>query len=262
MRLRDTAAPFARAGYAARGLIYTIIGLFAVLAALGNGDKKDAKGALQTLLENTAGDLLAWVLIVGLASYALWRLTQAMLDTDNHGHDMKGLAIRAGLLVSAGVYAALTVYTFALWSGSGSGGSGSGGGNQLAATLAGFVGSRVVAWTLAAVFAGVGIAHVAKAVKERYARFFEAGSNEMKIVHPLAKTGLVARGIVFWVIAILFVYRGISVGEGSGNPGLGAALEFIQDLPAGNILLFLTGAGLLCFAAYSFAEAIWRRIDL
>lgn len=261
MRLRDAAAPFARAGYAARGLIYTIIGFFAVLSAFGNGDKKDAHGALQTILQQSAGDLLAWVLMIGLASYALWRLTQALLDMDNHGTDAKGLAIRAGLLGSAGVYAALTIYTFALWRGS-AGDSGGAGSSHLATALAGFVGSRVIAWVLAIVFVVVGIAHVVKAVKERYARFFDAGSDKMRIIHPVAKTGLIARGIVFWVVAVLFVYRGVSVGEGSKNPGIGAALEFIQGLPAGTILLFLTGIGLLCFATYSFAEAIWRRIDL
>jgi len=259
MKLSDTAAPFARAGYAARGLIYTIIGFFAVLAAFGNGDKKDTKGALQTLLENTAGDLLAWILIAGLASYALWRLAQALLDTDNHGTSAKGLAIRAGLLASAGVYAALTVYTFALWSGSGSGG---GGGRQLATTLAGFVGSRIIAWALVAVFVAVGTAHIVKALRERYARFFEAGPEAMRFIHPVAKTGLIARGIVFFVVAVLFAYRGFSAGGGTGNPGIGAALEFIQGLPAGDILLFLTGLGLLCFAAYSYAEAVWRRISL
>ena len=210
-------------------------------------------------MQNSAGSALAWVLMIGLLSYALWRLAQALLDTDNHGTDAKGLVTRAGLLASAGSYAALLLYTFALWTGSQ---HTSGGNGQLATALAGFVGTRVVSWVLAVVFFAVGVAHVIKALKEGYARYFQATPAVMRIVHPVAKTGLIARGAVFWVIALLFVYRGFSVSGSGGNPGLNAALNFIQSLPAGFILLGLTGAGLVAFSAYSFAEAIWRRIHL
>ncbi len=257
--LRDAVAPFARVGYAARGLIYAVIGIFAVLSAFGNGEKKDSHGALQTIMQHTAGNILAWALMIGLLSYALWRLAQSILDTDNHGSDAKGLAIRAGLLASAGTYSALLVYTFALWNGTQ---SSSGGRSQLAASLAGFVGTRVIAWALVAVFVGVGAAHIFKAVKKRYARYFDASPRVMEIVHPVARTGLVARGLVFFVIAVLFFYRGVSVGGGGGNPGLAAALGFIQGLPAGHVLLAATGLGLLAFSAYSFSEAVWRRIRL
>ncbi len=256
--LREAVAPLARAGYAARGMIYLVIGAFAVLAAFGNGPKKDPHDAIQTIMQHGAGTTVAWILMVALLSYALWRLAQSILDTDNHGSDLKALAIRAGLLASAGTYAALLAYTFALWNGSQ---SSSGGHSAVATALAGFVGTRAISWVLVAVFIGVGAAHVFKAVKERYARYFDASLRVMRFVHPLAKGGLVSRGIVFFVIALLFAYRGVSVG-GGGNPGIGAALQFIQGLPAGHVLLAATGLGLVGFAAYSFAEAIWRRIRL
>ncbi|TPW27913.1 DUF1206 domain-containing protein [Pararhizobium mangrovi] len=255
----DVARPFARVGYAARGLIYLVIGVFAVLAAFGNGSKKDTHGALQTLLQNTAGSILAWILIVGLFSYALWRVTQSLLDTDDHGTGAKALAIRGGLLASAFTYAALCIYTFSMWYGSTGSSSGSGG-SGVSSFFASIVGAQVVAWCLAIVFAGVGIAHFIKAFKSGYAKFFKASPDKMRIIHPLAKTGLIARGIIFWVIALLFVYRGIDGGQGGGRPGMSAALNFIQGLPFGSILLGLMGIGLVAFAVYSFAEAIWRRI--
>lgn len=256
--LRNGLAPFARSGYAARGLIYFVIGFYAALAGLGRGEGKSSHSALQTIMDNFAGDLLAWLLMVGLLSYSLWRLTQSILDPDNHGAGMKGLAIRSGLLASAGTYAALLVYTFALWQGSR---SSSGGDSAFAEKIAGFVGTRYVAWFLVAVFIGVGAAHFIKAIRRTYARYFDAPPPVMAFIHPIARIGLLARGAIFFVTALLFAYRGLNDGGGS-NAGIGAALSFIQGLPAGGILLAIAGLGLLTFALYSFSEAAWRRIDI
>ena len=41
-----------------------------------------------------------------------------------------------------------------------------------------------------------------------------------------------------------------------------AVMEFLQGLPYGQILLGLLGVGLLSFALYSFAEAVWRRVNV
>jgi hypothetical protein len=48
----------ARAGYAARGFVYLIIGFFAALAAFGRSEAKDTKGALETMLSQPFGTLL------------------------------------------------------------------------------------------------------------------------------------------------------------------------------------------------------------
>lgn len=252
--------PMARAGYAARGLIYTVIGFFAALAATGAGETLGSRDALATLLDSGAGSVLAYALIAGLAFYALWRLIQAGFDTDHHGTGAEGLAVRGGLLVSGLTYLTLAAYAWSLARGSGAGGKGGG----FAETLAGFVGSRWASALLALVLAGAGIAHIVKALREKYARYLDAGPSAMRAIHPIAKTGLVARGIVFLVVAFLFALRAWASGGGGSNetPGLREALQFIQGLPAGGWLLAATGVGLLAFALYSFTEALYRRINV
>ena len=119
--------PLARAGYFARGTVYVIIGLFALLAAVGSADSKDGKGALEALLEQPFGSVIVWLLIVGLAGYVIWRVIQSVFDTDRHGIGPRGLAIRGGLLASAITYATLAVFALSLlgvFSGGRNGGSG------------------------------------------------------------------------------------------------------------------------------------------
>lgn len=247
--------PLARGGYAARGLVYLVVGFFAALAPFGGGGAVDTHGALDRLLQSGFGSVLSLVLILGLFSYAAWRLIQALFDTDGHGTGAKGLAIRGGLLASAVSYGALGVYVLSLARGGG-GGEGAG----FAERFAGFVGSRPAAALIAAALAGAGIAHMVKAWRGTYERYLEASPGAMRAIHPVARCGLVARGIVFIVLALLFAFRSVSA-EG-GSPGLREALVFIEGLPFGVWLLGATGLGLLAFSAYSFTEALFRKINV
>ncbi|WP_312145598.1 DUF1206 domain-containing protein, partial [Stutzerimonas kunmingensis] len=45
----------ARSGYAARGMVYVIVGFFAIMAALGSGETVDTRGAVQQLLGQPFG---------------------------------------------------------------------------------------------------------------------------------------------------------------------------------------------------------------
>lgn len=253
--------PLARTGYFSRGIVYTIIGLFAVLAAFGSGENKDSKGALQTLLGQPFGTVLIAALIVGLASYAVWRLFQSVMDPDDHGARPRGLAVRAGLFASAVTYTFLAIYALSLVAFSGAGG-GEGGGASPARIMAGFVGSRPVSLGLAVIFAGVAIAHWVKAWKRKYAEHLNASDAVMIYVHPISIAGLTARGTVFAILAVMLVFRGLTAEDGSGTPGIKEAMEFVRDLPFGTVLLAAMGAGVIMFAAYSFAEAIWREINI
>jgi len=252
----------ARMGYAARGLVYFIIGLFAVLAAIGAAEKKGSKDALRTLFDQPFGTAIVWCLVAGLAGYVSWRLIQGLLDTDRHGRTPKGLAIRAGLLVSAFTYATLAVYALSLL-GVFAGGSGGGsGGQRVAPFLSGIVAQRYVSLALGLVILGVAGAHVWKAVRQKYEDHFDAGEDAMAIIHPVSMAGLIARGFVLAVIALLFFYRFASAEQSGGRPGLEDALTFFQGLPGGAFLLAAIGLGLIAFSAYSFIEARWRRINV
>ena len=94
-----------------------------------------------------------------------------------------------------------------------------------------------------------------------YEDHFVAAGKKMAVIHLVSIVGLTARGVVFGVIALLLFFRFQSAGAGGEQPGLEEALAFVQGLPFGQALLAALGAGLVAFAAYSLAEARWRRIQ-
>ncbi len=64
--------PLARFGYAAKGVVYIIIGVLAAKVALGDGGTPtDRNGALRAIYEQPFGKLLLAVVAVGLIGYAL-----------------------------------------------------------------------------------------------------------------------------------------------------------------------------------------------
>jgi hypothetical protein len=249
--------PLARAGYAARGFVYLIVGFFAVLAAFGISSERDTEGALLQVLRQPFGTALVWLMIVGLVGFVIWRFVQAVYNTDGHGRGARGLAVRAGLLASAFTYATLALYSLSLI------GVSSDGSNEpvVASAIEATVGARWVALLLGLVFAGTAIAHFWKAASGKYKERFPADEEAMALIHPVSMIGLTARGFVFAVIAVLFFVRFRRADGGGEPPGLKEAFEFIQALPFGGALLATLGAGLLAFALYSFAEARWRRIN-
>ena len=80
------AAALARAGLVARGVIYLLIGWVALMLALGRSNNEaDQRGALQTLAHKHFGSLALWLLAIGFAAYALWRLSEAAFGVTGEG---------------------------------------------------------------------------------------------------------------------------------------------------------------------------------
>ena len=107
----------ARCGFAARGVIYGIIGLLAIKLALGHGGKTvNQQGALRTIAHQPFGKVLLIMVAIGLGGYSLWRLVRAALGHGPEGSD-KGFE-RVAALGSGIVYAVLCVVAVSILLGS------------------------------------------------------------------------------------------------------------------------------------------------
>lgn len=263
MSTQHTLVLLARGGYAARGVLYLIIGIFALLAAHDSTKPKDSHKSLEALLSQPFGYVLIGIVVAGLLAFAAWRALQAIRDVDHHGTDFKGLVIRGGLFAGGLVNAALAFFALGLLVSGlrSSGGSGDGKTKDLLAQLLSFEHSNLLIYLIALIPLGVGIAHIIKGWKATFEKYFEADDEVMRYVRPVSRFGLIARGVVFIEIAVLMAVSG-SVYQATNPPGMKEALDALQNLPAGGVLLMLMALGLIAFSVYSFSEAAWRRIEM
>jgi hypothetical protein len=67
--------------------------------------------------------------------------------------------------------------------------------------------------------------------------------------------------VVFIEIALLLAISG-SRYQATDPPGMKEALDALQNLPAGALILMVMALGLIAFSVYSFAEAAWRKINM
>jgi hypothetical protein len=252
----------ARCGYAARGVVYLVVGFFAVLAAIGSGSTEDTHGALQKLLEQPAGGVLLAVIGFGLLAFAGWRFIQAIGDPDGHGTSGKGLTIRFAMFASGLIHVGLAIFAIGLVFSLGL--SSGGGGDPTSGWLSwvfGHAWARYVALALTLVPVGIGVAHIRKGWKAGYEKYFDPAYNKGGVVKPICSFGLIARGVIFIVIGILAFYGG-GIYDAGDAPGLEDALSWIQARPFGWLALLAIALGLVAFAIYAFVEARYRRIRI
>ena len=102
----------ARLGLVSRAVIYLVIGVLAVLMAFGKKQgETDQRGAVQQLDQQTGGFVLVLIVAIGLACYAVWRLSEAAFGVAGEG-DKAGP--RAQSLIRGLVYAFLAVSAFTI----------------------------------------------------------------------------------------------------------------------------------------------------
>src|SRR5580700_6996443 len=105
----------ARAGLVARGVIYILLGWVAILVALGHGSHEaDQQGALQLLAGKPYGTVSLWLLGIGFAAYALWRLSEAAFGVTG---DRNGAGPRLKSAARAVIYAGFAYLTLQVISG-------------------------------------------------------------------------------------------------------------------------------------------------
>jgi hypothetical protein len=255
----------ARAGFAARGLIYVLVSVIALRIAFdgdGGGKQADRGGALDELAGKPFGAVMLWIVGIALAGMGLWRLSEAVFG--GTGPDGSKLTKRAG---SAGRFLFYAFVSYSVLSyAAGDRGSGSGSSDQHTDDVTALVlkwpgGQWIVGIAGAAVvIAGLWIAVRAARKKFREHLRTSAMSRRTKQVSDvLGVTGGTARGIVFAVAGVFAMVAAVQHRPGKAK-GLDDTLRAFRDLPAGPWLLAVIAVGLAAFGVFSWCNARWRKI--
>jgi Domain of Unknown Function (DUF1206) len=251
-------ALLARWGLAARATLYLLIGILAIALAAGSRRREtDQRGALQELTRHTGGTLLVWLIGIGLAGYALWRLTEAAFGVVGEG---KKAGPRVQSLARALIYGFFAVSAFKIASHAGAG-SQAGQQELWTAKAMQHPAGRWVVGIVGAIIVVCGIVLVWEGASRKFEKYLALGQmspSTRKAVVFLGVVGSMSRGAVFALAGVFVIVAAVDYDPKKAG-GLDRALRELADTPAGPWLLGVVAVGLVMFGVYGFAEAKWRR---
>jgi hypothetical protein len=268
-RGRGWYAWLARIGLVAKGVSYGIVGVLALMLALGEGGKATSRqGALATLADEPFGQVLLIVLAFGFAAYAIWRFVQAFAEREEDEDEAKGQAKkwgkRAGYIGRGLIYAGLTVTTIKLLtSGSAGGESQSEKAKQTTSTAFDLPGGRWLVGLAGLAILGAGLWNVYRAFTTKFEDKWRAGQMskaERTWGRRVGVVGHVARGVVFGLIGVFIIKAAVEYDPDEAI-GLDGALQKLANATYGPYLLGVTAVGLICYALYCFVDARYRDVS-
>jgi hypothetical protein len=252
----NTAQLLGRIGMACYGVVHLVIAYLALQVAFGDSEQADQKGALQQVGSTAFGQVLLWILAIGLVLFGLWQFLMAATGYEWVSGG-KRTRKRIGAAARGVVVIVLGFTAFRIATGSGGGGSGNQSQQEFTAKLLQLPFGRALVVIAAAAVLGVAIAAGIKGYKKKFLEDLnttELPGKTKRWVGWLGTTGYLAKGVVFTVVAILLAIAGFQADPNKAG-GLDAALKTLAAQPFGTVLLTVVALGLAAFGAYCFGAA-------
>ncbi|MEZ5232626.1 MAG: DUF1206 domain-containing protein [Acidimicrobiales bacterium] len=251
-----------RIGWAAKGVVYLLVGVLAMSLALdGASSDEDAStgGAIASIAERPFGNVLVVVVGIGLVLYALWRLFTVVLPGDWTG---KALAERVGYLFSAVAYGSLAL-TIAQVARTGNGEQAA---NQEDRMVSDWVGrlmddtaGRWLVGLAGVVVAGVAIAFAHKAITRSFEddlRFIPDEHRRAAVVRS-GQVGFLARAVSFALIAFFLVRAAITYNAQEVG-GIDGSLRQFTDYPWGRAVVGAVAVGFGIYGLFCVLSAKYQ----
>ena len=246
----------ARAGLAARGVIYLLVGVIAAsLAWRGRGQHADQRGALTDLAAQPFGKALVILVAIGLAAYALWQLSQVFTGVAGE-EDTAGKRLRS--VASFIVYSALTVSAISVLAGSRK--SQSSQQEGVTAKVMRHSGGRWIVGIAGAVIVVVGVVLVVQGVKATFMKRMRGlPPKTADTIKRLGQVGTIARGVVFGLAGALVINAARTYDPRQAR-GIDGALRTLLQQPYGRWLTGLAALGLIAFGLFGLVESRYRKV--
>ena len=256
----------ARFGYAAKGIVYAIVGVLAVQAAFNWGGKvTGSTGAFETIANQPFGKVMLFLVAIGLVGYVVWRFVSAIFDPEHNDDGFKNVFRRLSYAVSGLVYGSLAFAALRIVFGFGSS-SGSGGGDSSSEQTATLLSQPFGRWLVGLVAAGsvgYGFYCIYRGVKVKFRKklkLSEMSQTEQTWAIRIGRFGLICKGIVSTIVGYFFAQAARSANASEAKTTAGA-LQSIQQQPYGAVLMGIVALGLLAYGVHLMVQARYRRIS-
>ena len=131
---------------------------------------------------------------------------------------------------------------------------------SFSATLLATPGGVALLVLIGLVVLGVGVAFVVRGIRrdfeEKLALPAGAAGTGIRV---LGTVGYVAKGVAVAIVGVLFAVAAFTHDPEKAG-GLDSALKSLAELPFGQVILWLVGAGLMVYGVYCFARARYGRL--
>ena len=253
-----------RAGFVVYGVIHLVLAWLALQIAFGHDQKQaSSTGAVQTVARQPFGDLLVWVIAIGMFVLALWRLVEAWVghEYEQGGKKWRKKAVSLGKAI---IYGSIGVSALGVALGAGGGGGGKGGkGGGKSGTeswtakvldlpfgqfLVGAIGVAIIGYGLNLAYRGW---------SEKFLEHLDAegkASDASPFYRWVGKIGHIAKGGAMAAVGALFLYAAFTH-NAKKSGGLDQALQKVAAEPYGQVILAVIAAGIACYGLFCFARA-------
>jgi hypothetical protein len=259
-----------RAGWFAKGAVYTIAGFLALSVAAKasgwtdststTGDQEASPvGAIKTVAGSGGGTFVLWLLAIGMLLYAAWRVVSALLPG---GTDAEAMAHRIGYFASAVMYITFAISAIAL-----ARDAKNPDGNQRVTDISETIMKnglgRVVIGLAGLIVIAVGLYRVSKGVKldvEDELDMSGMSPARAKWAERLGAVGEVGRGIGFSLVGF-FLLRSAMTYNVNEATGLDGALRRVAVHSWGVVLVLIVGIGFVAYGIFCLITFTHRRLE-
>ncbi|HET7430030.1 MAG TPA: DUF1206 domain-containing protein [Nocardioides sp.] len=242
-----------RVGMVAYGIVHLTIAWLGIQLAVGDKSGSASRnGALQQLEQQPFGELVVWVVAIGMFLLVVWKLLEAFVDYSIEDGAKKALKPATNVF-KAIVYGTLGVSAIHVATGSKSKSHTS----DYTATLMDQPFGRWLVGLVGLAIIGYGGYLAYRGWSEKFLKHLDPqgrSGDVGKAYKMFGKVGYIAKGIAIAVIGLLFVYAAVSH-KAKKSGGLDQALHKVLEQPFGPVLLVAISLGIGCYGLFCFARA-------
>jgi len=253
----------ARCGFVAEGVVYLLLGGFALIAATFPGQRPQGfLGAMNGLAKVPLGGVMLVALLSGLAAFVAWKLIQAGFDPEHRQarYSVKRWLARLGCLCSAVINSVLiggAAWRLLIVRGAADH-------DRTTAQWTSWAMQQPLGrWVVAIIGAGIavfGLFQIYRVVTLGIGKRIGLTSRERHhLIVAISLFGVLTRGMVFGLIGILLGNAAWRFQAGR-TQGLVAALYALRRQNYGSWLLGAVAFGLMAYGVFQFAKARYRHI--